>query len=89
MLSSMTISLTPETQQILEREMKRGGYSSVDDLVRTALRTLEGAHAIDEHEDLDEPTRAALERGEEQFVKGDVIPLDEAFQEIRRRHFGK
>lgn len=84
----MTISLTPETQRLLEEQMKRGGYSSADDAVRAALQTLESVRAADYDDDLDDQTRASLDRAEEQYERGETIPLDEAFEQARRKHFG-
>ena len=51
----MTISITPETQRLLEEDMKKGGYSGADDVVRLALRTLNEVEG-ESIEDLDEET---------------------------------
>jgi putative addiction module CopG family antidote len=84
----MNISLSPVTQKLLEEEMKRGGYSSADDVVRAALQTLNQVNADVDYEDLDEATRAAIERAEAQYERGEGIPVDEAFARLRRKHFG-
>jgi putative addiction module CopG family antidote len=83
----MTITLSPQTQKLLDEQMQRGVYSSVDDVVRVALETLNQVQGED-YEDLDEDTRAAIERAEAQYQRGEGIPLDQAFAELRRKHFG-
>jgi predicted transcriptional regulator len=86
----MTITLSPETQKLLEEQMKRVGDSSPDEILRIALQHLNDVE-IDggDYEDLDEETRAAIERGEAQYQRGEGIPADEAFEMLRRKHFGK
>jgi putative addiction module CopG family antidote len=83
----MTITISSQTQKLLDEQMQRGVYSSVDDVVRVALETLNQVQGED-YEDLDEETRAAIERGEAQYQRGEGIPLDQAFAELRRKHFG-
>jgi len=78
----MNIVLSPETQVLLEARMKEGDYSSPDDAIRVALKTLEG-EAI---EDLDSETQSAIERAEAQAARGEGIPVDEAFAFLRRKH---
>ena len=38
---------------------------------------------------VDEQTLAALEEGEAQLDRGEGIPLEEAFDQLRKRHTGK
>jgi predicted transcriptional regulator len=38
---------------------------------------------------LDEETLAEIEQAEAEIERGEVIPLAEAFEQIRRRHLGK
>jgi Arc/MetJ-type ribon-helix-helix transcriptional regulator len=64
--------------------MREGDYSSADDLIRVALQALEGV-PMDE---LDAETQAAIERADDQGDRGEGIPVDEAFQQLRRKHFG-
>ncbi|HWB54900.1 MAG TPA: hypothetical protein VG722_11930 [Tepidisphaeraceae bacterium] len=82
----MNISISPETQKLIEQEMKRGGYPSPDDVVQAALQNM---HA-DEHrlEDLDEQTLAAIERAEGQSKRGESLAMDDAFERLRQKHFG-
>ena len=79
----MNVVLSPETQKFLEARMREGHYASPDDAIRDALQTLEG----EPFDDLDPETRAAVERAETQADRGEGIPLDEAFAQLRRKHF--
>ncbi len=83
----MSITLSAETQKLIEERMRQGGFSSPDDLVRVALETLEVQG--EDIEELDAQTQAAIERGEAQSARGEGIPLDEAFDRLRRKHFGR
>jgi len=83
----MNITISSQTQKLLDEQMQKGGYSSVDDVVRVALETLDQVRGED-YEDLDVETRAAIERGEAQYQRGEAIPLDQAFAQLRRKHFG-
>lgn len=81
----MGISLKPETEKLIEERMNRGGFSTPDDMVRVALETLDHVDA----DDLDEATLAAIDRGELQYERGEGVPADEAFAQLRRKYFGK
>jgi len=83
----MNITISPETQKLLEEEMRKREHTSADEVVRIALETLNQLRGED-YEDLDEETRAAIERAEAQYQRGEGIPLDEAFAQLRRKHFG-
>jgi Arc/MetJ-type ribon-helix-helix transcriptional regulator len=83
----MEITISSQTQRLLDQEMKRGGYASADDVVRAALQTLNDVKALD-YDDLDEGTRAAIERAEVQNERGEGIPVDDAFARLRRKHLG-
>jgi Arc/MetJ-type ribon-helix-helix transcriptional regulator len=80
----MGISLNPETQKLIEERMKRTGFSTADDLVRVALQTLDQVQGED-YEQLDAETRKAIEEAEAQHERGEGIPLDEAFERLRRK----
>ena len=84
----MTISLSPETQELLDAHMKRGGFASADEVVRAgleALGQLEGEYI----EDLDPETRAAIEDGLAQADRGEVRPWEEVRAELRARFIDK
>ena len=80
----MTISLSPETQKLLEEQMKKHGYASADEAVRTALERLnqEDSEYI---EDLDEETQVAIQEGLAQSERGEGRPWEQVREEIRAR----
>jgi Arc/MetJ-type ribon-helix-helix transcriptional regulator len=84
----MTITLGPEAQRLVEEKMKQGGFASPDELVVFALQNLQEVQGCD-YEDLDEETRAAIERGEAQFERGEWMTVEEARERLMRKHFGK
>jgi len=79
-----SISLQPETQKLIEDRLKQGGFSTPDDMIRVALDTLDQCDA----DDLDDATLAAIDRAEAEYDRGEGIPADEAFADLRRKHFG-
>jgi Arc/MetJ-type ribon-helix-helix transcriptional regulator len=83
----MTISLTPETQKLLEEQMKKYGYVNADEAVRVALEKLdqeEGEYV----EDMDPETQASIERGLAQADREEGRSVEQVREEIRAR-FGK
>jgi hypothetical protein len=58
----MAFSLKSETQHEIEQQMVRRGFSDPDELVMTALSLLDDETETSDFEDLDEETRAAIER---------------------------
>ena len=80
----MTISLSPETQRLLEEQMRKHGYSSPDYAVRVALEKLDQKEG-EWIEDLDPETQAAIEEGLAQADRGEGRPWEEVREEIRAR----
>lgn len=80
----MIVTLSPRTQRLLDKRMREGDYSSPDELIRVALEALDGPTI----EELDLDAGAAIERAEEQADQREGIPASEAFQQLRRKHFG-
>ncbi len=76
----MGISLSPETQKLIEDRMKEAGISTADELVRAALEALGELTP-------DEETWRAIDRAESQYQRGEGIPLDEAMAQLRKKHF--
>lgn len=68
-------SFSTELDHILRERMATGLYQSEDDVI------LQGVRLLAERDD----TVAALKRGIESMERGEGIPLEEAFDEIRRR----
>lgn len=77
----MNISISPETQKLLEERMQQGGYRSADDAVHAALEALNEL----ETEPLDEKTLDAIDRAEDQIERGDFHDLDDVKDQIRAR----
>lgn len=84
----MNISLTPETEKLLEEQMKKGHFASPDDVVRTALQALDQVRGED-YEDLDEETRSAIEEAEAQHQRGEGRPWEEVREELKSRYIKK
>ena len=84
----MGISLSAETQRLIEERMKQSGFSTADDLVRAALQTLDEVRG-EPYDRLAEETRQAIDEAEAQHARGQGIPLDEAFDRLRRKHLGR
>lgn len=78
------VSLSDETQRLIEQRMKETGVATPDELVRLALQTLDQTRGED-FEDLDPATRAALEEGLAQADRGETRPWGEVRDEIRAR----
>lgn len=84
----MEITLSPETQKLLEEQMKQSGHATADEVVRLALESLRIRETFD-YDDLDEATRSSIEEAEAQCDRGEGIPVEQAFAELKRKHFGK
>ena len=71
----MTTSIPPDVQQAIDARMATGKYATKDDVLREAFHALQ-------HED-EELT--AIQEAIDEWQGGDEgLPLDEAFDEIRR-----
>ena len=77
----MNISISPETQKLLEERMQHGGYQSADDAVHAALEALNEM----EMGPLDEKTLDAIDRAEDQIERGEFRDLDEVKDQIRAK----
>ena len=80
----MQISLSPETQKLLDERLKKSGYTDPDALVRFALENLEqldGGYI----EDLDEETQASIERGIAELDRGESRSLEEVKAEFKAK----
>jgi antitoxin ParD1/3/4 len=77
----MGLSLTPETERLIEERVKRGGYASADDAVRAALASLgqQENHGDFAPGELDR----LIAEAEAQFERGEVTDAEEVFGEIR------
>ena len=84
----MAISLSDETQKLIEKRMKETGVTTPDELVRVALQTLHQVKGED-FDGLDRETQAAIEEGLAQADRGDSRPWEEVREELRVRFINK
>jgi len=75
----MTITLSPETQHLLEERMKRDGFTSADDAVRALLND-------DIADDRSPDTLAAIRRGMDDARAGRTRPWEEGKKELIARN---
>lgn len=78
----MTLTISPETQKLIEERMKNGTYPSVDDLVYAALTALTELENLP----LDDETLAAIDRAEEQIARGEYRDWDDVKAELRSKY---
>jgi Arc/MetJ-type ribon-helix-helix transcriptional regulator len=76
-MPAMTLEVSSKVAQLIREKMATGHYSSEDELIAEALRTLE---------DSDEELRA-IEAGLKSIDRGDEgSSLDDAFNRLRAKH---
>jgi Arc/MetJ-type ribon-helix-helix transcriptional regulator len=80
----MNIAIGPETQKLLEQQMRRGGYSDPDALVRFALETL-GSVDGESFENLNPDVQTAILTAEAQSAHGESRPWKTVREELRAR----
>ena len=73
-----SVSLGDKLEKTVERLVESGRYNSKSEVLR------EGVRLVEEREKRLAALDAALERGLADVREGRVIPLDEAFEQIRR-----
>lgn len=79
----MAITLSDETEKLVQERMSKGGFASPDELVRAALRVLDEQEPFDP--ELDEILREGLAEAE----RGEGVPLEDAVRDLRARYFGR
>ncbi|HSI34317.1 MAG: hypothetical protein ACAI43_22135 [Phycisphaerae bacterium] len=80
----MAITLSQETQRLIEDRMRQTGIDTPDELVRIALDTLSGREGPT-IEELDPQTQAAIEEGLAEADRGELQSWPEVRDELRRR----
>jgi len=80
----MSVTLSLETQKLIEERMRQTGVATADDLVRLALQTFDQIRAQD-FDGLDDETRAAIDEAEAQYQRGEARPWEEVREELRSR----
>jgi len=80
----MTIHLKPELEALIQQDLERGPYQSVDEFVAEAVQMLH------EHEQWLAENRmdiaAMIQHGFGQAERGETVDGDEAFRQLRERH---
>lgn len=77
----MNVSLTPELEKLIAEKVRKGMYHSASEVVREALRLLQERDEVDRlRRDL---IRQKVAEGLEQLDRGDAIPGEQVFEEIR------
>ena len=77
----MTITLSPETQKLVEEKLKTGGYRSADEVVHAALAALTELEA----NGLDEDTLDAIDRAEDEIDGGEVHDWKDVRDRVRAK----
>ena len=77
----MTITLSTETQKLLDEKLKSGAYRTADDVVRAALQALSEL----ESQDLDEETLDAIDLAEDQINRGEVHAWKDVREQVRAK----
>ena len=83
---SMNLPLKPELERFVDDEVRSGHYSSAAAVIEAGLARLMLDPPPDE---IDADTLAAIEEARVQCDRGEGIELNEACDQLRRKHFGK
>jgi Arc/MetJ-type ribon-helix-helix transcriptional regulator len=79
----MNVSLGPDTQKLLKKQMKRGGYRNEEDAVRAGLAYLEQQEQAGSFEPGELEKLLAVADAE--VARGDLLDGEEALRARRRR----
>ena len=79
----MNVSLTPQLEKLIHKEIKCGRYSSASEVVRDALRLLSDRKK--QRERKLEELRRDLQVGIDQLDRGEGIPFDDKLVERIKR----
>lgn len=79
----MNVALTPELEQLVEDKIASGQYSSATEVIGVALRLLDKQEQR-RQERLEELRREVL-LGVEALDRGEVVPAEEVFRELRQQ----
>jgi antitoxin ParD1/3/4 len=79
----MNVSLTKELEELVNRKVGTGRYLSASEVVREALRLLEERDRLQEIRV--EEMRRAIRAGNEQLARGERVPGEAVFGEIREK----
>jgi len=80
----MNVSLTPELEKLVNEKVKSGQYTSASEVIREGLRL------VQEQDELRriklQMLRQEIAKGIEQLDRGEGIPGDQVFAEIKKRN---
>lgn len=79
----MNVSLTPDLEELVQKKVQSGRYTSASEVVREALRLLAERDELREVEL--QALRAKVEQGLDEARRGELVDGKEAFREVRNR----
>ena len=82
-VGQMTITLTPELEQFVRREVEKGGFATNSEYIRDVLR--ERYLKVREREEVRESFEASLRQALKDIEEGRETDLEDAFREVRER----
>jgi antitoxin ParD1/3/4 len=77
----MNVSLTPELERLVQEKVSSGLYTSASEVIREALRLLQERDEL--HRMRFEQLKCEIARGIEAADRGELVPADEVFKELR------
>jgi len=80
----MDISLTPELEELVNEKVKSGVYASANEVIREGLRLLQEQEELRKIER--ENLKHEIEKGIEELDRGEGIPGEQVFAEMRERN---
>ena len=81
----MNISLTPELEKYIDKQLKSGLYHSASEVMRAALRLLiDSDTQSSDYENYKMWLRQEVQIGLDQAKRGELIPGDEAMRDFRK-----
>lgn len=81
----MSIDLSPETQKLIEEQMRRNGFTTAEEAIRFALEQMDQPV----YGENDPETLAAIEEGEAQLERGEGCPWEEVRRELSKKLLGE
>ena len=83
----MNISLTPELEELVQKKVESGRYSSASEVIRAGLRLLEQEDEL--RETRLAAMRAQVQEGIEQAERGELVDGEEAVARVKKRAASK
>jgi len=79
----MNVSLTPELEKLINDRVSTGMYQTASEVVREALRLLKERDEV--HKQRFQELQREIEVGLDQLRRGQRLPGDQVFEDLRRR----